>query len=248
MPTPILRLVTVDVTNTMIRIIGSPGKHYALVAAKHGIEADEQALTSAFLQHYKLYCGRHPNFGASCNMPAYKWWTGLVTDTFIAVGVPHSEVLNTLAKDLYFYYAAGTAWELLPKTREALEDLQNFDVKIGVISNFDHRLYKVLADLDLRKYFDFILPSYVVGVEKPNRLIFQRALEDGKVLAEEAVHFGDSVEKDFIGARNAGMMAYLLETSGINHDFLEDKYVVKSVKEFVTAISPHLPLRSLTSS
>nr|KAG5703042.1 hypothetical protein BaRGS_016203 [Batillaria attramentaria] len=64
----LFRLVTVDITNTMIRVMGSPGRHYALVAARHGIEADEEALTFSFLKHYKDYCGRFPNFGASVDM------------------------------------------------------------------------------------------------------------------------------------------------------------------------------------
>ena len=149
-----------------------------------------------------------------------------------------------VAKDLYYYYSTGTAWELLPGATEALQELQKFDVKMGVISNYDHRLYKVLTDMDLRKYFDFVLPSYVVGAEKPDALIFQRALEDAKVSAQEAVHFGDNIEKDFIGARNAGFMAYLLETEGVNHDFLDDKFVVKTVGDFVKAITPFLRLRS----
>ena len=58
MQVPLLRLVTVDITNTMIRIIGSPGKHYALVAARHGLKADEEALTWSFLKHYKDHSRR----------------------------------------------------------------------------------------------------------------------------------------------------------------------------------------------
>ncbi|KAL8612769.1 hypothetical protein ACOMHN_033439 [Nucella lapillus] len=240
--THVLRFVTVDITNTMIRIIGSPGKHYAFVAARHGIEAEEQALTTAFLRHYKDYSVRFPNFGASCSMPAFQWWTSLVVDTFNTVGVKNKKILSTLAKDLYFYYATGAAWELLPGTREALEELQKFDVKICVISNSDHRLYKVLTELDLRKYFDFVLPSYVIGAEKPDPRIFQRALENAEVRAEEAVHFGDNKEKDFVGARNVGMMAYLLDQKGAREDSAEDGNVVRTVGEFVKAITPHLSL------
>ena len=192
--------------------------------------------------------GRYPNFGASCQMSSYKWWSGLVIDTFETVGVKDSKEMAKVAKDLYYYYSTGTAWELLPGATEALQGLQKFDVKMGVISNYDHRLYKVLTDMDLRKYFDFVLPSYVVGAEKPDLVIFHRALEDAGVRAEEAVHLGDNIEKDFIGARNAGMMAYLLETKGVNHDFLDDKYVVRTVGDFVKGITPFLRLRSNAST
>ncbi|KAK7491633.1 hypothetical protein BaRGS_00017086 [Batillaria attramentaria] len=244
----LFRLVTVDITNTMIRVMGSPGRHYALVAARHGIEADEEALTFSFLKHYKDYCGRFPNFGASVDMAAYKWWSNLVVDTFNTVGVKDNRQLAVVARELYYYYATGTAWELLPGAEEALQELQKYDIKLGVISNYDHRLYKVLSEMNLRRYFDFVLPSYVVGAEKPDPIIFERALEDAGVVAGEAVHFGDNVEKDFIGARNAGFHAYLLETKGVNHDFLDSKFVVRSAGEFVTAITPYLRYRDKVST
>ncbi|KAK7094992.1 haloacid dehalogenase-like hydrolase domain-containing protein 3 [Littorina saxatilis] len=244
----LIRLITVDITNTMIRVIGSPGKHYAIVAKRYGIDADEEALTGSFLRHYKEYCGKYPNFGASVDMSAYNWWNSLVFDTFHTIGVRDEEIMAKVAKDLYHYYATKIAWELLPGTLEALQELQKFDVKIGVISNYDHRLYKVLKEMDLRKYFDFVLPSYVVGAEKPDPLIFQRALEDANVKAEEAVHFGDNIEKDFIGARNAGIAAFLLESKGVNHKFLDDRFVVRTVGEFVKAISPFLLLRENSST
>ena len=201
-----------------------------------------------FIKHFMILVCRYPNFGATCQMSSYKWWTNLVIDTFKTVGVKDSKVTAKIAKDLYYYYSTGDAWELLPGADEALQKLRKFDVKMGVISNYDHRLYKVLTDMDLRKYFDFVLPSYVVGAEKPNPLIFQRALEDAGVSAKEAVHFGDNIEKDFIGARNAGLMAYLLETKGVNHDFLDEKYVVRTVGDFVKAITPLLCLRSGAST
>jgi REG-2-like HAD superfamily hydrolase len=191
---------------------------------------------------------RYPNFGASCHMSSYKWWTGVVMDTFKTCGFEDKEVIAKVARELYYYYANDTAWELLPGASEALQELQKYDVKMGVISNFDHRLYKVLNDMNLRHYFDFVLPSYVVGAEKPDPLIFQRALQDAGCSAQEAVHFGDNVQKDFIGARDAGWVAYLLETKGVNHDFLEDKYVVSTVGEFVSAITPHLRKRSEAST
>ena len=188
-------------------------------------------------------CGRYPNFGASCQMSAYKWWTGLVLDTFDALGVKDRAVMSEVAKDLYYYYSTGTAWQLLPGATEALQQLQQFDVKLGVISNYDHRLYKVLTDMGLRQYFDFVLPSYLVGAEKPDPEIFHRALRDAVATPAEAVHFGDDIEKDFIGARNVGMSAYLLRASGVNYDFLDENLVVPTVGDFVKAITPRLRYR-----
>lgn len=173
-------------------------------------------------------------------MPAFKWWSSLVVSCFNTAGIYDNKCLDKVAKDLYYYFSTADAWELVPGTLDALEDLQNFDIQLGVISNYDHRLYKVLTEVDLRRFFDFVLPSYVIGVEKPDPCIFLKALKHANVLASEAVHFGDNVVKDFIGARNAGFHAYLMETKGVNHNFIDNKYVVKSAGEFLQAITPYL--------
>ena len=61
------------------------------------------------------------------------------------------------------------------------------------------------------------------------------------------MHFGDNVEKDFLGAKNAGLNAYLLETSGVQHDAVEPEFVVKSVQEFVDKIRPNLGNKNLST-
>ncbi|XP_005099104.1 haloacid dehalogenase-like hydrolase domain-containing protein 3 [Aplysia californica] len=237
----LLKLVTVDVTNTLIRVAGSPGRQYAYVARKYGVDIDETLLTGIFLKEYKSYTKKYPNFGVMDGMPANIWWSLLVKDCFRFVDskIPE-EMLDKISFDLYFHFTKPMAWDLLPGAVAALEDLSQYPVKLGVISNWDHRLYKVLMVLKLRQFFDFILPSYIIGYEKPNSIIFHQALEDGRCEPHEAVHFGDNIEKDFIGAKNVGMNAYLLASEGVKNDFLDQSLVVKTVQEFVDKIRPQL--------
>ncbi|CAL1547753.1 unnamed protein product, partial [Lymnaea stagnalis] len=211
---PLLRLVTVDVTNTLIKVVGSPGFQYAYIGRKHGVTMDENVLNGLFLKYYKQYSQKYPNFGVQDMMPAHVWWDSLVKDCFRAADSTIQEhKLDKIATDLFFHYTTPKAWEILPGALGAIKDLRRYPIKIGVISNWDHRLYKVLLTMKLRPYFDFVLPSSVVGVEKPESLIFYQALKDAQCQPDEAIHFGDSLEKDFIGAQNVGMGAYLLATS-----------------------------------
>ena len=41
----LLKLVTVDVTNTLIKVAGSPGFQYSLVAKRHGVNLDPDLLS-----------------------------------------------------------------------------------------------------------------------------------------------------------------------------------------------------------
>ena len=53
--------------------------------------------------------------------------------------------------------------------------------------------------------------SAEVGAAKPDRVIFARALELAGVDAGAAVHAGDSVEADVLGARAAGIAPVLVD-------------------------------------
>jgi putative hydrolase of the HAD superfamily len=55
---------------------------------------------------------------------------------------------------------------------------------------------KVIENLKLDKYFDFVIASSLVGCEKPNKSIYEQALKlAGNVYAENALHVGDDVDK-----------------------------------------------------
>lgn len=56
---------------------------------------------------------------------------------------------------------------------------------------------KVIENLKLDKYFDFILASSLAGSEKPNKLIYEQALKlaGNNVRAQDALHVGDDVNK-----------------------------------------------------
>jgi putative hydrolase of the HAD superfamily len=235
-----IKLVTLDVTNTLIRVARSPGYQYAYIGLKYGLQLDENVLTGLFLKYYKVYSQKYPNFGAQSGMSAHSWWSLLVKDCFHDADsrIPE-KCLSLLADDIFFHYTTSQAWEFLPGAFDAIKDLRQHPIKLGVISNWDHRLYQVLVAMKLLPYFDFILPSSVVGAQKPDRCIFQLALQMADCLPHEAVHFGDSLEKDFFGARGAGMHAYLLDTSD-SHHAIDQSLVVSSVQEFVNTIRPQL--------
>ena len=67
---------------------------------------------------------------------------------------------------------------------------------------------------------------------KPSPEIFKEALlEVGVTDAQQAMHVGDDMERDILGARKAGMRALLLDRSG--KEFREEKGI-RSLSELVT--------------
>ena len=57
----------------------------------------------------------------------------------------------------------------------------------------------------IAKYFDTVTASEEVGVKKPNKLVFERALEKAGALASSSIMIGDTFEADILGAENVGM-------------------------------------------
>jgi putative hydrolase of the HAD superfamily len=84
-------------------------------------------------------------------------------------------------------------------------------IRLGVISNFDRRLYDVLLHLGVRDAFEHVIISSEIGAQKPAARIFLEAARRFDVGVHEILHVGDDPESDFGGARAAGLHALLVD-------------------------------------
>ena len=67
--------------------------------------------------------------------------------------------------------------------------------------------HKKIQQMNLNLFDNFIVTSEEAGIEKPNKLIFEIALNKLKLNNDEVCMIGDSYEKDIIGASNIGIDA-----------------------------------------
>jgi HAD superfamily hydrolase (TIGR01549 family) len=107
--------------------------------------------------------------------------------------------------------------QILPGTREALQEIgEHF--RTAVISNSDGGIDRVLSRCGIAGCFESITDSGIIGIEKPHREIFDAALQTINARADESLYVGDLYSVDFVGARNAGMDAILLDVAGAYRD------------------------------
>ena len=107
-------------------------------------------------------------------------------------------------------------WCSVPdRTHEALGRLKAAGLRLGIVSNSDGRVEQALTAAGLREYFDVVIDSSLVGVEKPDPAIFRAALDALGTAPEEALYVGDLYDVDVVGARAAGMDAVLLTSSSV---------------------------------
>ncbi|PKK20540.1 haloacid dehalogenase-like hydrolase domain containing 3 [Columba livia] len=119
-----------------------------------------------------------------------------------------------MAENLYQDYCSAQNWEVLPGASETLSRCRQRGFRMGVVSNFDNRLEKILSRCDLRHHFEFVLTSEAAGFAKPDRKIFEEALRLGGVPPGQAAHVGDDYTRDYRAARAVGMHSFLLRAAG----------------------------------
>jgi len=127
------------------------------------------------------------------------------------VGVADDHIPEVLTK-IYERHQREHLWSWLdPEAKPALAGLQGRGYRLGIISNADGQIESAISKLDLAHYFDIIIDSAVVGVEKPDERIFAMALEKLKLPAPSCLYIGDNYDNDITGARQAGMAPLLLD-------------------------------------
>jgi putative hydrolase of the HAD superfamily len=132
-------------------------------------------------------------------------------EVFRRLGVP-DEVVPALAERLFARHAERNLWCSVPDgTVDVLRELKRRGHRLAVISNADGTVEALLESEGLLPHFELVVDSGSVGVEKPDPRIFRMALERMGMAPEDAVYVGDVYEIDVVGARAAGMRAYLLD-------------------------------------
>ena len=98
---------------------------------------------------------------------------------------------------------------------ETLEALSG-RVRMGLISDTGTSpgrvVRRILGEYGILHYFDVTVFSDEVGYCKPNEVVFKVALEALGVEPGEALHVGDLVKNDVVGAKRAGMLTAWLKT------------------------------------
>jgi putative hydrolase of the HAD superfamily len=216
-----LKVITFDAGNTLIRLSHPAGVTYAGVAKRFGANLDPNRLEKSFRTAWKIVPrlpdapGPRPDDGRS-------WWHDVVSKTF-EIAAAKVEPFDDFFNAVYCEFALPGIWRLEPGALDLLEDLRWAGFRLGIISNFDLRLYEILKHLGVLNLFEQIIVSSQVGADKPSPRIFEEALRRFQIEAAQLLHVGDDDIADGGGARRLGIPVFILGLGGSGLNGLRER-------------------------
>ncbi|MBN1679423.1 MAG: HAD family hydrolase [Anaerolineae bacterium] len=134
----------------------------------------------------------------------------ILAETALNCGVPRHRVDADALLDVYDWQIAPGE-RAFPDVIDVLPELRAHGLQLGIVTNASHPMVLRDRELDafgiLEHFPTCRIAAVDVGVIKPHRLIFDRALDRLAVRPDEAVFVGDNLEADIQGAQGAGMVA-----------------------------------------
>jgi putative hydrolase of the HAD superfamily len=202
------QVIFFDAVGTLFGVKGTVGQVYATIAQQYGVSVSPQTLDWAFIDAFKS--AGSPAFPdlAPSTIPAqeYAWWRNVAIATFNKADVlPLFGDFDAFFATLFAHFATAQPWELYPDTITTLVQLRSAGIPLGILSNFDSRIYAVLTALGLAEFFQTVTISTEAGAAKPDGKIFQIALQKHQCAAAAAWHVGDSLDEDYRAASAMGL-------------------------------------------
>lgn len=197
-----LKAVIFDIDNTLYDF--DAGNRHAAAATAAYAEEQLGMTGDAFLTATREAMAiqfRDHGMTAGCHSRAIRYL--MVMERF-RLPLRHAHILN----DLYWNELLKVITPY-PYIEEFLKGLKEKGIRIGVGTDMtaDWQLKK-LDVLGLLPYIDFAVTSEEAEGEKPSKPFFDTVLQRAGCLPEECLFIGDHLQKDVLGAMNAGMHAW----------------------------------------
>ncbi len=103
-----------------------------------------------------------------------------------------------------------------------IRKINNISIKTGIITNWGNRIHGMLRALQVDQLFDIVISADTIQKTKPDPMVFQYACSCLGIDPQKAIHVGDSLTDDALGAQKAGLHGiwlkrgrYLPEEAGL---------------------------------
>jgi putative hydrolase of the HAD superfamily len=209
----LVRAVFFDAGETLVYPHPSFPELFAQVVREQGLDLDPAVVRDNMFVIADRFreAAREGELWSTSPERSRRFWSDVYRLFLDRLGLPFED---GLAHKLYTTFSDVGNYRLFPDVPPILARLQGAGLTLGVVSNFEEWLARLLESLGVDRFFQVRVISGVEGVEKPDRQIFELALDRAGVSARESVYVGDSPTFDVEPAREVGMLAVLIDRRG----------------------------------
>ncbi len=225
-------IVFFDAGETLLRPYPSFPELFARTCRDEGYDVSSDAVE-------RLEAHRIVELAAESGIPepslsadaSHRFWSFLYRRFLADLGIDDAD----LVARLYEVFSDAASYRLFDDVAPALDELEAGGYRLGVISNFEGWLEKMLVEMEIGHRFDVTVISGIAGVEKPDPAIYRIAIEKAGVEPARSVHVGDSLRTDVEPAASVGINAVLLDRYARYPD--ATGHVVSSLEEIPALVS-----------
>ncbi|MFH0799417.1 MAG: HAD-IA family hydrolase [Pseudomonadota bacterium] len=141
------------------------------------------------------------------------WWE-INRRWLVSLGID-DEMVKPIAEAVRNHPFSHLFWSRMDEgTPEMLDWFRGRGFKLGVISNAEGQIKRLIQHARLEDFFGAVIDSGEVGFSKPDRRIFSHAMDIMQAKPSGSVYVGDLFEVDVMGARAAGLTPILVDRDG----------------------------------
>jgi putative hydrolase of the HAD superfamily len=209
--------IVFDAVGTLLHPDPPAAEAYVIVGARHGSRHPVEKIRAGFRAAF----AREEAEDSRTNLRTseareVQRWRNIVTAVLDDVADPEA-----CFQDLFEHFARPEAWRCDADAGAVLPELARRGMMLGVASNFDQRLRRVMAGFpELRALADRLVISSEVGWRKPAPEFFATVCERFGLPPKRVLLVGDDLRNDYEGAHAAGLKAVLLAPDaapGVTH-------------------------------
>ncbi|RHW34735.1 HAD family hydrolase [Lysinibacillus yapensis] len=201
---------------------------YVQYLKEQKIEMPFEKIEEAYHYADKLFMREYPGVLGKQSSFFYHWYLGIVNH-YLELAFDLESQNRFIQKGIQ---ETKPYWLPFSFTKDVLHKLRQEGYRLGIISNWDESGRQLLDYHNLTDYFDNIIISCEVGVEKPSKAIFEKAFKQGNTTNEESIYIGDNYYDDVVGGGKVGLKTYLINRfrdQGIEE--IQYPYIIESINE-----------------
>lgn len=207
---------------------------YCQVIRAFGYERSMDEIKKAYHLTDKQFMREYPGTLGQETNTFFPWYLGLLNHR-LDVKI---DIIEQIKHMQHVRQEVQPKWHAFDHVHAFLTELKERGLRLGIISNWDHTARDVLQQTQLSPFFEQIIISSEVGVEKPDPQIFRIALDRAGVAAHQCLYVGDNYYDDVVGCAKVGMKALLINPYGrLGMEEISHSPLIRSVVDTLSYLS-----------